>query len=558
MNKKIILCLVLTILASALFAVALTPQQTQYYWKCMEKDGCLTLLKNKQYTPYRTCALKCLDKAGDYTPEQNWCSDNDNGLDYFNPGTVFSKLYPEGKKDYCQIFPNGKIYLMEGICQNNNYIYAQQKCLELGQYECSQGACITAKCTDSDGGNNYYLKGTAEGINDPQLGGFTTATDKCEGNVLYESVCTTPANALYKEIVGLEKYECPNGCQEGACLKKECESDSIKVNLKLKEKLSSVKPVFEKTDLPKLLKSGIYINKKGNFPYTQKLFFETDSVFSEGIEYFTPEGIGDYYFYVHDDTQIARYELDFTSPIQSQINGTFLNDFQNTTLEMLGVKYTIVIAKRFSPGNIWLTIMKEPLQDYILENEEKTYFIDGKLYKIKLGYISPTSAKFKINGETTDKLKVGDIKKLSGGKEIGVSEILYQDYAGGVHSATFFLGNLLMLIDNNINDDFSSAELVISSETIDGAKVIIKGIEENNLLTISSIEMEMIAESNYYVPVGGLLSDSISSDSISLLSDSIKMEGEEKEVLFANNWDIKFNNYYEAEEKGIIEIGRWC
>jgi len=63
-------------------------------------------------------------------------------------------------------------------------------------------------CTDSDGGKNYYVKGTT--TNPPPE--YTSSwTDKCITSVtLQEGTCT--------EDLGVHTYECPNGCLEGACI----------------------------------------------------------------------------------------------------------------------------------------------------------------------------------------------------------------------------------------------------------------------------------------------------------------------------------------------------
>lgn len=72
----------------------------------------------------------------------------------------------------------------------------------------------TTACTDSDGGKDYYEKGTASGI---KLGAdyLETYEDVClednpDGDNLREAFCTN-------NQVTFEFYNCPNGCENGAC-----------------------------------------------------------------------------------------------------------------------------------------------------------------------------------------------------------------------------------------------------------------------------------------------------------------------------------------------------
>jgi len=80
----------------------------------------------------------------------------------------------------------------------------------------------SSACTDSDNGMNYYVKGTAVGPvaaapDDPSnLVISVSITDFCTGidNALYEYGCNSDVPYYVYE----EKYICPNGCQDGACL----------------------------------------------------------------------------------------------------------------------------------------------------------------------------------------------------------------------------------------------------------------------------------------------------------------------------------------------------
>jgi len=67
---------------------------------------------------------------------------------------------------------------------------------------------ISAACTDSDGGINYYVKGYVSNPNDPTL---APVYDHCVNNTLFELYCNN-------DVVSVaDGYNCPNGCKDGAC-----------------------------------------------------------------------------------------------------------------------------------------------------------------------------------------------------------------------------------------------------------------------------------------------------------------------------------------------------
>ena len=66
---------------------------------------------------------------------------------------------------------------------------------------------VSAECTDSDGGQDYYVKGTTTDA-------ATTKMDSCwndGSNKLSERYCSGEAFSVIT-------YECPNGCVDGACV----------------------------------------------------------------------------------------------------------------------------------------------------------------------------------------------------------------------------------------------------------------------------------------------------------------------------------------------------
>ncbi len=79
------------------------------------------------------------------------------------------------------------------------------------------------------------------------------------------------------------------------------------------------------------------------------------------------------------------------------------------------------------------------LSDNLLELETKSYTIRMMEYDITPSYVGSDGVRFTVNGEITSKLNEGETYVLVSGLRIGVSEILYQPFAGGIRSVTFFL-----------------------------------------------------------------------------------------------------------------------
>ncbi len=296
-------------------------------------------------------------------------------------------------------------------------------------------------------------------------------------------------------------------------------------------------------ELPALA-SGKFSTGESEYTYNQYLYFDVISPSTNGIAKFVTDGhdkTADF-LYFKNGALMFRYKLEFTSQASSDIvdstgatstTGAVLQDFENKKITLFGKQYTIVLARRYAStkeDSVRLVMMGGSESSTILESEEKTLAVKGKDYKVKLVYVDATYAKFDVNGELTDKLQVGDTKKLKDGTEIGVSEVLYQSYAGGVHSSTFFIGaDKIELKDDEIQDNSAySDNLLVGTESIDGAFVIMSGSDNNVTTKLSTIDVNITAQDDYFVPVNGKL------------SDIIKLEGEEKEALFTNNWDVEY------------------
>ena len=296
------------------------------------------------------------------------------------------------------------------------------------------------------------------------------------------------------------------------------------------------------------LSDGTWATNENEYAFQQFMFFDADSVNNERnriVKYDeNDKDVSADHLFLGNGKQIARYKLEFSSTAQSDVTdsagsadttGTYLDDFENTELSMLGKPYKVVLARRPASGpqggggSIKLTLMAGAARDTLLEGETQTYTVGDKTYEVTLTFVDADEGLFTVNGEKTNKLKVGETYVLSDKSEVGVSEVLYQDYAGGVHSVTFFVGASKMeLRDDDIGDATGAYNVKVGSEDIDGTTVIVTGTDDNSTFTVSTVEVNMTAEDDFFVSTEGKLSDVITA------------AGEEKEVLMAGSFDIEY------------------
>ena len=165
------------------------------------------------------------------------CQDSD-GINYYTKGKATDSKYPGGLYDYCE-----EDMLIEYKCK---FFKAHDK-WAAGYYAttishacpfgCKDGACIystAVKCTDDDGGKNYYKKGKTSGVYGNAAG---TSWDYCTDNKLTEFYCID--NNKY----GPTHIDCEFGCKDGACIKVENKCKDTD-NFDLSKKGTVTDPVF--------------------------------------------------------------------------------------------------------------------------------------------------------------------------------------------------------------------------------------------------------------------------------------------------------------------------
>ncbi|HSB46559.1 MAG TPA: Kazal-type serine protease inhibitor family protein [Candidatus Bilamarchaeum sp.] len=142
---------------------------------------------------YQCDGGKCVEVA---------CSDSDGGIKEDVKGSVTAGGKTSG--DECADSGSVKEFYCDGGKANSKEIVCASG------MSCVNGACVKTLCTDSDGGKDPAIKGTAKA-------GSVSQTDSCDGNALTEYFCDG-------DSVKSEKANCPSGysCTDGKCAKSVC------------------------------------------------------------------------------------------------------------------------------------------------------------------------------------------------------------------------------------------------------------------------------------------------------------------------------------------------
>jgi len=234
-------------------------------------------------------------------------------------------------------------------------------------------------CSDSDAGKDYYVKGSFSGVyNDTLINNQDACLDPERWDNTYTSDWLGEAYCENNEIK-IERYNCPNGCADGACLKPACSN------------------LIEKVKNPPILYSGFGdFNPNGNDSYRTNFWLdgnaENATVYyaywgnNQGSEY---KNI-DYNIYVFDNENINLDNL-----IESNFNWNLCSS--ETYSDNNGKKNVVYLCKGIYDfeqqqsynlrgfwvnGNVlvqfYVSSGRQLTQDEILlmQNEKVTDFID--------------------------------------------------------------------------------------------------------------------------------------------------------------------------------------
>jgi len=260
------------------------------------------------------------------------------------------------------------------------------------------------------------------------------------------------------------------------------------------------------------------------------------------------------------------YKVQFTPALKSDhdTNGNYLEDIRDKKLTLLGKEFTIQRADHTSPYYIKLILMGGSKTETLEEGEEKVVTVGDKEYRVKADYIGATTARFIVNGETTNSLQASETEQLADGTDIGVKTILAQNLAesGQGDKVEFYLGaNKVELEDaGTFSANTTVGTVKVNGQSLDWMKLSIKsnldGMLANDADTsISAIEINMTPDDDIYLAEGETMSavaDALYGKAGNMFLDGFDFEfkglevGDTEDITIvpsgSNSYRVKFKN----------------
>ncbi len=264
------------------------------------------------------------------------------------------------------------------------------------------------------------------------------------------------------------------------------------------------------------LADGQITNAKGTFTYNQLIQMPENAsvVYAVDLDKSDDPAL---YLKFESDSVGYIYKMTFPEALRSEIdtNNKF-RDLENRKITMLGKEFTIINSNN-NTGEI--EMMAGAIQDVLTVGDSKTYTLDGKDYDVEIMIVSDTKGwgetKLLVNGQPTELMAAGDTYRLADGTELGIREVVPARFGSEIRDIVeFYLGAEKMSIrDSDYTTQNWGGRLRIGNTDVTNVGVNIVGsYPASDEVAISSIEFNWTTIDDYYVPVGGSLSEELPAD----------------------------------------------
>jgi hypothetical protein len=318
---------------------------------------------------------------------------------------------------------------------------------------------------------------------------------------------------------------------------------------------------IDSDELPEVLADGLYSNDNNEeFEYTQELDFASLELTHFQDNDFNNEEpvIG---FDIADGSAILNYTLEFT-PDDAEGGVAWSaasNYFEGTTIEMLGKAWYILEVDGTTNG-VEMDLLDSAASATVYEGESVTLNAGGVTYEVSIGYIDADEVNLIVNGEQTNTLNEDETQRLADGSYLGVRDIGFQGFAGGIGLVEFSIGSGKLEL---VNGD----EITINGDQIsDVSDFVVKSYFVNTTQDLESVTFEWVTDDDMWVAPGtdlvlpglGAIKLQMTDFEVPLTEDtiltydgddSIKIETE------VTDGDVDFNILY-ANDTGFIGLGQ--
>ncbi len=380
----------------------------------------------------------------------------------------------------------------ECICGNSSY--ASGYCCWNNEWAANASFCIGHECTvngDCASEEEMYCNGS----------------DACFTSTYYSCL-----NGRCMASGGAKGCTpCQFGCTAGECIQGEyvgfVRIGSDDNNLQLNKPLSSV---LASVGTLSILDDKLVSNKHGEFPYTQsienpeaRIVYHLDEQNEEAT----------WYLRFEENEAVYSYNLSFLEPLVTDLDQAGrMEDLKK--ISMLGKNFDVMDSSWDS-----ITLISGKIRADIAEGSVQSYKLDGRIYEIEMLHVGD-NASFLVNGEPIYLEKNG-IYRLADGIYVGLGDITDD------RAIILLDSQKVRIIDYDYNE-INSGYLEVNEERIPSVHADIVAYYQDERLAISAIGISWTAEKDYYVAMGGKLSE--------------YLEGTNKSKLLLGKIDYYFRN----------------
>jgi len=282
----------------------------------------------------------------------------------------------------------------------------------------------------------------------------------------------------------------------GDSVKIEKTSTKFQVGYGTKEVVSTaITPSSPGDGLPTLLASGKFIDDDNDeFDFTQKInlanlsltMWESEDYYIDGVSQDEIPTLG---IKISSSSNVLNYTMEFNDK-------PLWNDLATATLPIIGIP---IIGKEYYilsvTNGTTLNLLDAAQSADLNEGETITLDVEGVSYDVAITFIGSSTVKLDVNGDVTNTLATGETQRLSSGAYIGIKEINTQDYAGGIKTVEFAIGNGKLKLK-------SGSDIEINDETISDSPVYIDSSTDGTDTTLSMIHLVWTADEDLYIAPG--------------------------------------------------------